>query len=210
MDHTAGADVLVKSDSKKSPQKTTRKKAKSAAKPSGLVPPDGKLSGGAAAQLGQDDVQKMMARATAEANAAFGTIVSLMVQSEAHQLLFLQDLKWSVVPPLMHRQFRLFRVKGIPCGYLTWATVSEEVEERILTGQVKLQPGDWVSGDHPWVMDVLLPPQLPEAMVPMITEPFDDPAAVKLLMLDDEGQPTAGDLMSFLQERRPPAPEDKT
>ena len=83
---------------------------------------------------------ELLAKATAEANAAFGTIVSLMLTREEHQQLFLQDLKWLVVPALLHRQFRIFRIKGVSVGYLLWANVTEEVEER-MSGTPAIEPG---------------------------------------------------------------------
>jgi len=189
---------MSKSKSVSEEQKSKAKK-KSSAKPEEQLTSDEKLSAEG------EDPQKMMARATAEANAAFGTLISLMLQSEMHQFLFLQDLKWAVVPPLLQRQFRLFRVRGIPVGYLIWASVSEEVEQRLETGQMKLQPNEWGSGDRLWVMDILLPPQLPEAMLPMITEGFDDPSGVKILVTGEDGNLTTSDLASLLQERVIPA-----
>lgn len=153
----------------------------------------------------QQNPQEMFAQATASANAALGTLISLMLQSEAHQTVFLQDLKWLVVPPLLHSQFRIFRVRGVPCGYLTWASVTEETEARLLQGKVKLQPAEWTGGDRLWVMDIMLPPQLPEGLIPMITEPFENPAAVKMLELDDQGRPVAGALPAFLQSLTVPA-----
>lgn len=73
--------------------------------------------------------------------AALGEIVSLLVQSPAHRHLFLVDLEWLVVPPVMLRQFPLFRQGPRPIAYASWAMVNEEVEKRLVSGQPRLANG---------------------------------------------------------------------
>ncbi len=89
--------------------------------------------------------------------AALGEIVSLLVQSPAHRHLFLNDLEWLVVPPVMLRQFALFRQGPRPIAYASWATVSEVVEKRLAAGQPRLAPAEWRSGDRLWLMDMVAP-----------------------------------------------------
>ncbi|MEQ1717042.1 MAG: toxin-activating lysine-acyltransferase [Hyphomicrobium sp.] len=36
-----------------------------------------------------------------------------------------------------------------PIGLVLWATVSDEVTERLAAGTTKLRPQDWKSGDKP-------------------------------------------------------------
>src|SRR5262245_41508576 len=57
--------------------------------------------------------------------AALGEIVSLLVQSPAHRHLFINDLEWLVVPPVMLKQFAIFRQGARPVAYASWALVSE-------------------------------------------------------------------------------------
>jgi cytolysin-activating lysine-acyltransferase len=73
--------------------------------------------------------------------AALGEIVSLLVQSPSHRHLFLNDLEWLVVPPVMLRQFALFR----------------QGERRLMAGQPRLAPAEWRSGDRVWLMDMVAP-----------------------------------------------------
>ena len=72
--------------------------------------------------------------------AALGEIVSLLVQSPAHRHLFLADLEWLVVPPVMLRQFALFRQGARPIAYASWAFVNDAVERRLMAGQPRLAP----------------------------------------------------------------------
>ena len=89
--------------------------------------------------------------------ALVGQVGWLMMSSPAHRHLFLGDLEWLVLPPILLRQMRLWRRDGRPVAYASWAEVSEEVEKRILAGVVRLAPPDWNSGDRLWLIDVVAP-----------------------------------------------------
>ncbi|NQY74287.1 MAG: toxin-activating lysine-acyltransferase, partial [Candidatus Margulisbacteria bacterium] len=69
------------------------------------------------------------------------------------------DFEWLIIPPIALKQFRLFRQKkqNAPIAFVSWASVSEEVEERLLKGVVKLSPKDWNSGKNLWLIDVISP-----------------------------------------------------
>ena len=88
--------------------------------------------------------------------AALGEIVSLLVQSPAHRHLFLADLEWLVVPPVMLRQFALFRQGPRPIAYASWA-LERRRERRLMAGQPRLAPAEWRSGDRVWLMDMVAP-----------------------------------------------------
>ncbi len=42
-------------------------------------------------------------------------------------------------------------------GVVLWATVSDEVADRLAGGVSKLRPQDWQSGDKIWVVEVIAP-----------------------------------------------------
>lgn len=87
-----------------------------------------------------------------------GAIALLASRSQSHKYLFMSDLEWLVMPPIAQKQFTLFRNdKNEPVAFVSWAKVSEDVEKRLLSGQTKLQPQDWKSGDKIYVMDVISP-----------------------------------------------------
>lgn len=88
---------------------------------------------------------------------AFGEAVWLMSQMPSHKHMFLSDLEWLIQPPISHQQIRLFREKGLPVAFVTWALLDEEVEQRVIGGNIRLKPGDWKSGDRPWIMDIVCP-----------------------------------------------------
>jgi hemolysin-activating ACP:hemolysin acyltransferase len=85
-----------------------------------------------------------------------GEVVWLMSQSPAHKQFFISDLEWFVMTPLL-LQFRVFYAKDRPMGVVLWASVSDEVAERLASGTTKLRPQDWKSGDKLWVIEVIAP-----------------------------------------------------
>ena len=89
--------------------------------------------------------------------AALGEIAWLLSQSPNHRhALFLGDLEWLVMPPLMQGQYRLFYAQKRPVGVALWAFVSEEVEQR-LAGGGRLGSNDWRSGDRVWLVEIVAP-----------------------------------------------------
>jgi cytolysin-activating lysine-acyltransferase len=86
-----------------------------------------------------------------------GEIVWLMSQSPLHKQFFISDIEWLVMTPVLLQQFRLFYDNDKPIGVAFWATVNEEVEERLKAGTTRLRPQDWKSGNALWVVEVIAP-----------------------------------------------------
>lgn len=90
-------------------------------------------------------------------SAVLGEVVWLLSQSPIHKQLFISDLEWFVMAPILLQQFRLFYAKDKPFGVLFWASVSPDVEQRLMQGGAKIQPNDWKSGDKLWVVELVAP-----------------------------------------------------
>ena len=95
-----------------------------------------------------------------------GEVTWLMSRSPRHRYVFMSDLEWQVMPPVVLRQARLFRNKpagarpdqpGTPLAFVTWALVSDAVDQRLQSGIGRLQPAEWRSGPNPWIIDVVAP-----------------------------------------------------
>jgi hemolysin-activating ACP:hemolysin acyltransferase len=86
-----------------------------------------------------------------------GQVAALMMRSAGHRHLFLSDMEWLVVPPLLIGQVRVFQSAGAPVAAAFWASVSEEVEKRLEQGETRLRPQDWKSGDRLWLIEVIAP-----------------------------------------------------
>ena len=87
----------------------------------------------------------------------FGDIMWVLSQSPQHKHLFLNDMEWLVVRPLMLKQVRIFHDKRQPIAFALWAEVSEEVEKELCEGRTRLKPGEWKSGDRLWLFELVAP-----------------------------------------------------
>ena len=94
---------------------------------------------------------------------ALGEMTWLMTQSPRFRDYKLSDLEWMIMPALLVGQFKIFyNDQQVPIAFATWASVSESVEEKIkqqakTQDHVKLMPADWQSGEHLWLMEMVVP-----------------------------------------------------
>jgi cytolysin-activating lysine-acyltransferase len=90
-----------------------------------------------------------------------GEMAWLLTQSPLHRSLAIQDLEWLVMPPLIHRQFYIFRDGEKPVGLALWARCTRETEGKLERGMVepenRLTLEDWNSGDTVWLVDLIAP-----------------------------------------------------
>ncbi len=85
--------------------------------------------------------------------ALLGEILWLFAQSREHAATPAAVLLARVLPALAHRQARLIRQGNEPVAFVSWARLSDEAEERWLTGAAPLRPQDWASGGKLWLVD---------------------------------------------------------
>ena len=107
------------------------------------------------------------ARATADAasraathppaDAVLGQVVWLMMNMPQYRHVFLADLEWMVLPPILLNQYRLFRVGERVVAFAAWAYLSEAVEARLQGPNPRLAPSEWKSGDRLWLIDLHAP-----------------------------------------------------
>jgi cytolysin-activating lysine-acyltransferase len=90
-------------------------------------------------------------------DAVLGQVVWLMTQMPAYRHVFLADLEWMVMPPILLNQFRLFRVESRIVAVAAWAYLSEGVEKRLQEPNPRLAPVDWKSGDRLWLIHLFAP-----------------------------------------------------
>ncbi|WP_404712182.1 toxin-activating lysine-acyltransferase [Sphingomonas sp. MMS24-J13] len=86
-----------------------------------------------------------------------GEITWLLTQSPVHKQLFIGDLEWFCMPPLMLEQFRLFYGPSTPAAVAIWAFVSDEADERLEAGGYRLRADEWKSGDNLWLIELVAP-----------------------------------------------------
>lgn len=86
-----------------------------------------------------------------------GPVAWLYSRTPDRRYQFLGDLDWTVIPALTLDQCRLFMKGKMPFAFVTWATVSDSVHQRLESGVGKLAPHEWKSGNHLWIIDVVVP-----------------------------------------------------
>ncbi|MFC7535910.1 toxin-activating lysine-acyltransferase [Sphingomonas sp. GCM10030256] len=110
---------------------------------------------------------------------ALGQVTWLFTQSPAHKHLKISDLEWSVMPALVHEQFRIFSfgplpgledakpedllpgvtregLEQMPLGVALWGWLSPAAEEKVEAGE-RLSAEEWKSGDRLWLLELIAP-----------------------------------------------------
>lgn len=111
---------------------------------------------------------------------ALGQIVWLLSQSGLHKELKIKDLEYTMMPAILHEQFRLFSIgptpglddvnpevfrksgfskeglQNMPLGVAIWARLSESAEQKLERGE-KLTLDEWKSGDRVWLVELISP-----------------------------------------------------
>lgn len=95
--------------------------------------------------------------AAASPDAVFGQVVWLLMNIPLCRHLFLTDLEWMVLPPIMLSQYRLFRDGNRVVAFAAWAYLSEAAEARLQEPNARLAPSDWRSGDRLWLVNLFAP-----------------------------------------------------
>ena len=67
------------------------------------------------------------------------------------------SLQQWLLPAILTRQMRMYRKNGKPHAFVTWARLSQEVEEAFVLNTSSLQPKDWQSGERIWFIDWIAP-----------------------------------------------------
>lgn len=88
---------------------------------------------------------------------ALGQVTWLLSQSPRHRTMAVGDFERLILPPLQLGQCRMFHASGKLAGIALWALVSERLDTRLRSGQMRLEPADWRSGDRAWLVDMIAP-----------------------------------------------------
>lgn len=134
------------------------------------------------------EARKAAAIGTVDPSGLLGAAVWLMLSSSAHKHLFVTDFEWLVVPPILAKQFRLFRRDNVPVGFISWALLDDEAEARIINGSVKLAPNEWNRGDRFWIIDVIAPFGGIDDMMKDLKEKVFKNNVVKYIQADEDGR----------------------
>lgn len=124
-----------------------------------------------------------------------GPVMWLYARDPMKKYMFVGDIDWAILPPIVLDQCRLYTKGGLPYAFVTWAVVSQAVAERLRSSQPKIAPHEWKSGEEVWIIDAVAPfGQLEETLKELRENTFagkkvsallPDPARTGTMMLHE-------------------------
>ena len=92
-----------------------------------------------------------------DALADLGAMSYLLSLSRYHADLTLPQAMAQLEPALRLGQYRVFRSRGYPRAFITWAGLSLGAEKRLSIQHKPLMPRHWNSGSSKWIIDFVAP-----------------------------------------------------
>jgi cytolysin-activating lysine-acyltransferase len=88
-----------------------------------------------------------------------GAVSALMLQNKLYHYFPMACLAAWIDPAILLNQIRIFyNEKQLPIGYMTWAYLAPDVEDRWINDpKVTLHLSEWNEGEALWVMDFVAP-----------------------------------------------------
>lgn len=94
-----------------------------------------------------------------------GPALWLYARDPMKKFMFVGDIDWAILPPVILDQCRLYTKDGIPFAFFTWALVNDAIDQRLRSGTPRIAPNEWQSGEHLWLVDVVTPFGKTEEMI---------------------------------------------
>lgn len=86
-----------------------------------------------------------------------GPALWLYARDPLRRFMFVSDIDWAILPPVVLDQCRLYLKDSLPCAFFSWALVNGAVADRLRAGQPKIAPHEWRTGDDVWIIDTVTP-----------------------------------------------------
>lgn len=86
-----------------------------------------------------------------------GPVIWLYARDPQRKYTFAADVDWRLLPPLVLNQCKVYTKEELPWAYFSWAFVSDTVHERLQQPGGTIAPHEWNSGNHPWLIDAVMP-----------------------------------------------------
>jgi cytolysin-activating lysine-acyltransferase len=80
-----------------------------------------------------------------------------MLNSSLHQKYPISAIAERFVPSLIHNQFRYYEINGSPIGFVNWAWLTDEIEEKYKTAKYVLNLDEWRGGKNLWFPEFIAP-----------------------------------------------------
>lgn len=86
-----------------------------------------------------------------------GPAMWLYAKDPVRRYTFIAETDYTIMPPIILDQCRLYTRSQIPFAFVTWAKVNDEVHQRLLLGTPKIAPHEWQGGKNIWLIDIVTP-----------------------------------------------------
>lgn len=87
-----------------------------------------------------------------------GAVSWLMAHAPYHSQWNLFDFEREIAPPIALKQYRLYHTdQGEPTGFVSWAFISSDVKQALITRARPMQLDDWKSGEIVLIYDLIAP-----------------------------------------------------
>ena len=68
-----------------------------------------------------------------------GELTSLLLNSDLHRKYLIDDIGRHFLVPIHLDQFRIYKINDDPVAFITWAYLSQEIEDEYINGEYSLQ-----------------------------------------------------------------------
>jgi len=118
-----------------------------------------------------------------------GYIVGLFSNSKHHVKSTIGYFMASVIPAMKYSQFKLFFDGLKPIGFVSFAMLSDEVQEKYKTGKHLLTMEEWKSGDNIWLAEFIVPysPANREGIIKNLKEKVFPNKTINILTRNPDG-----------------------
>ena len=86
-----------------------------------------------------------------------GSIIHLMQNSEVLRQYTIAELEERFIPSLLHNQVRYYEIDSVPVGFVNWAWLGDETEQKYSTGDYELTLDEWTGGTSLWFPEFIAP-----------------------------------------------------
>lgn len=86
-----------------------------------------------------------------------GPAIWLYAKDPIRKFTFIAETDFTLMPPIILDQCRLYTRTQIPFAFITWALVNDDVHTRLLSGNPKIAPHEWRGGENIWLIDIITP-----------------------------------------------------
>lgn len=119
-----------------------------------------------------------------------GPAMWLFARDQHLRFTFFADIDWRLLPPLVLDQCRLYSKADFPWAFVTWAFVSDAVDQRLRSASPLIAPHEWKSGDIPWLIDVVSPFEGAEVVATEVASQIAPGRIVRSWLMNAQGERT--------------------